>query len=66
MKMYFEKDLVYFKKRDGGKILLDVCGNCSLGFIRLYKNDVINYYFNGLQAYSINQMNRIFRRSWKR
>ena len=57
---------MYFKKRDGGKILLDVCGNCSLGFIRLYKNDVINYYFNGLQAYSINQMNRIFRRSWKR
>lgn len=65
MKMYLEKHLVYFKKRDGGKILLDVGRNSNLDLI-LFVNDLMRFYYRGNETYSIRQLNRIFRRSWKR
>ena len=64
MKMYLEKDLVYFKKRDGGKILLDVGRNTSL-YITLYVEDYMKFYYANYRTYSISQLNRIFKRRWK-
>lgn len=65
MKMYLEKQLVYFKKRDGGKILLDVGRNCSLE-LTLFSNDYMKFYYRGSKTISIKDLNRIFKRSWKR
>ena len=64
MKIYLEKDLVYFKKRDGGKILLDVGRNTSL-VLTLYINEYMKFYYSNYRTYSISQLNRIFKRSWK-
>lgn len=65
MKTYFENRLVYFKKRDGGRILLDVGLNCSLDLM-LHVNDYMKFYYKGSQTISINQLNKFFKRSWKK
>ncbi len=65
MKTYFENRLVYFHKRDGGKILLDVGLNCSL-YLRLVVSDYMKFYYKGSQTISINQLNKFFKRSWKK
>lgn len=65
MKTYFENRLVYFRKRDGGKILLDVGLNCSL-YLRLVVSDYMKFYYKGSQTISINQLNKFFKRSWKK